>query len=579
MLQGAEAEQLKLKKKKLARRATVACFSSSFASTCKHKPGDHLLPRLFGLQPDMAVVVNLRPSSVELASLGTKFASLCPSRSASARTIRMVDKKQLRQRHCWSSRCHNLHLFTTHSLRMLVLCIVVHVICMSVVVNSQQSNGNDVLYFELLENSPPGTIVGQIPTKPGFTYRLSEELGEFFLEPNAGVLIAGDKTTDRESKDFYNLVILSSSPTYPIEVKIKILDVNDNEPFWPPFISRNVSFSESARVGTKLIINTATDLDDDELFYQIVQPAAPARDYGDGHGGHMHADKSDLSFGDEQAALPFRFTYNESSSFLQLEVTDKLDRETESSYFVNISATDRDGFTGYLGLTVRILDVNDNPPIFDHSDYSVSLNESVGKSVSILQVRATDADEEGNQNSAINYYLQSREYFSIDPMSGVISTNHDGPIDCGTPVTSSLYKKVCVFTVFAHDGGSPRQNGRAYVTVNLVDANDHDPQIKFRFFSLSDHVTIDKDAANGSVVAAVSVVDLDHGVNGETSIAIIGGNQFGHFRLESTGSSHIIRVNGSLNREKLPKYNLTISAHDHGQPPRSSTAYLIVVGK
>ena len=41
---------------------------------------------------------------------------------------------------------------------------------------------------------------------------------------------------------------------------------------------------------------------------------------------------------------------------------------------------------GYLIANITIVDVNDNPPIFDQSDYVVSLNESVPPGAHVLQV-------------------------------------------------------------------------------------------------------------------------------------------------------------------------------------------------
>ena len=87
---------------------------------------------------------------------------------------------------------------------------------------------------------------------------------------------------------------------------------------------------------------------------------------------------------------------------------------------------------------------------------------------------------------------------------------------------------------------------------------------------------MDENAQNGSVVAAVSVIDFDEGANGETSVEIKAGNELSHFRLEPTPSFHIVRVNGVLDREKINKYNLTIQATDSGVPARKSTAFLII---
>ena len=443
-------------------------------------------------------------------------------------------------------------------------CIFIYVLllpCLSSLVVSATSS-SDVFYFEVKENSEADTFVGKIDVRSGFTYRFNDDPPEFKLDANTGVIVTTNVPTDRETKHFYHLVILSSSPTYPLEVKIKILDVNDNSPYWPSNINTNLSFSESAPIGTKVIVDTALDSDEGHLHYQI----------------NPNANEISDSYY-STTSLPFKLSYNTSSAFLHLEVADRLDREAQSSYVLNISAIDDGQKSSSILFYVKILDSNDNPPIFDHSDYSVALNENVGKDVSILQVRATDADEENNENSRISYYLLSNDFFKIDANTGVITTSHDAPLSCGTVSEESdtEYWKVCVFTVFAHDYGTPRQDGRTYVTAKIRDANNHSPAIKFRYFSRSDHAGVDENAANGSVVAAVSVVDMDHGLNGMTTISIAEGDKFGHFRLESIGNSHIIRVNGSLDREKISSYNLTIRAYDHGSPVRSSSAYLIIV--
>lgn len=422
---------------------------------------------------------------------------------------------------------------------------------------------SDTFQFELDENSPPQTLVGQVTTRPGFTYRFNDNPLEFSLDPQSGVITTTDVPTDSESKSVYNLVILSSSPTYLLEVRIIVRNVNDNPPQWPAHITTNISFSESAPVGTRLLIDNALDADSEELRYQL--------DY-----------VSDVPANSAYSlanVLPFKLDYNTSTSFLHIEVAHQLDREVQSEYTVNITAFDVDNKSSSALFTIRITDSNDNPPIFDQSDYTTSINESQAADFRVLQVRATDADEPGNENSRLSYYMNSDD-FRIDAQTGVVYTSHDGPIGCGTKVTQqsdSEYWRVCVFTVFAHDYGVPRQDGRAYVTVKVYDSNNHSPLIKFRYFSKSDTANVDENATNGSVVAAVSVIDYDHGLNGQTSLRILHGNELGHFRLDTIGASHIIRVNASLDREKVSQYNLTLFSQDHGTPSKNSTAKLIIM--
>lgn len=417
--------------------------------------------------------------------------------------------------------------------------------------------------LEIPEGRPRGSPVGYIPTKPGFTYRFNEPPAEFTLDPSTGE-IRTDAVLDREvlENDRYDLVVLSSQPTYPIEVRIMVTDVNDNPPEFPePSIA--VAFSESSGSGTRLLLDAATDKDtgingvsDD---YRIIE-------------GNY----------DDKFRLALTANPSGETSYLHLETTGKLDRETRGFYVLNISA--RDGGDppkrGFLQVNVTILDVNDNPPIFDHSDYIVSLNESVPPGTPVLQVTATDSDL--GDNSKITYYLaDSERQFTVDPELGVISTTEilNCPQQNCQTITrhGSSCPKSCVFTVFARDHGSPRQDGRTYVTVNLVDANDHDPVIKFRYFpATANFATVDENAINGSVVAAMSVIDVDEGLNGDTEIKIISGNELNHFRLEYTPSFDIVRVNGVLDREEISKYNLSVVATDKGTPRRTATAFLII---
>ena len=128
--------------------------------------------------------------------------------------------------------------------------------------NVMQSRAVDTrVQFEVLEVEARGQIVGYIPTKPGFTYRFNEPPREFTLDANTGE-IKTNAILDREilNNDRYDLVILSSQPTYPIEVRIIVQDINDNAPEFPePSIA--VSFSESAASGTRLLLDAATDRD------------------------------------------------------------------------------------------------------------------------------------------------------------------------------------------------------------------------------------------------------------------------------------------------------------------------------
>lgn len=115
--------------------------------------------------------------------------------------------------------------------------------------------------LELEEGKPVGTLVGHIPTRDNFTYRFNEPPAELTLDPVSGAIRTA-VVIDRESlaSDRFDLVVLSSQPTYPIEVRLRVLDVNDNAPVFPE-ASLAVAFSEEANVGTRVILDTASDGD------------------------------------------------------------------------------------------------------------------------------------------------------------------------------------------------------------------------------------------------------------------------------------------------------------------------------
>lgn len=175
--------------------------------------------------------------------------------------------------------------------------------------------------FEIPEGQPKASLAGRIPTKPGFTYRFNEAPKEFTLDPLTGE-IKTNIILDRETlkNDRYDLVVLSSQPTYPIEVRILVMDINDNSPEFPePSIA--ISFSESAVAGTRLLLDAATDKD---------------------IGANGVSDNYTIIAGNENKKFKLVVTTNPTgdSSYLHLETTGKLDRETQGFYTLNISAQD-----------------------------------------------------------------------------------------------------------------------------------------------------------------------------------------------------------------------------------------------
>ncbi|XP_071411986.1 protocadherin Fat 4-like [Pithys albifrons albifrons] len=419
--------------------------------------------------------------------------------------------------------------------------------------------------FQVLEEQPPGTWVGTIATRPGFTYRLSEHHDLFAINATSGALHTL-ATIDRESlaSDVVDLVVLSSQPTYPSEVRVLVLDLNDNAPVFPdPSIV--VTFKEDTGSGRQLILDTATDAD--------------SGTNGVDHGSYR------IVAGNEEGRFRLNITLNPSGegAFLHLVSRGGLDREATATYQLLVQVEDKGEprRRGYLQVNVTVQDINDNPPIFSQMLYQARVPEDAPVGASVLQVTAADADE--GTNADIRYRLEGSDGggsgggdgagslpFEVDPESGVIRIRER--LDYEMRQQYSL-------TVQAMDRGVPALSGRAEALIRLLDVNDNEPRVKFRYFpATSRFASVDENAAPGTVVALLTVSDADSpAANGNISVSILAGNEQQHFEVHSSKVPNLslIKVAAALDRERIPAYNLTVAVADnYGAPPAAPTSVI-----
>lgn len=74
-------------------------------------------------------------------------------------------------------------------------------------------------------------------------------------------------------------------------------------------------------------------------------------------------------------------------------VTRPLDYEVQQFYILTAKARDGGGQASTVRVYFNVLDVNDNPPVFNTSVYSTSVSESLPVGSSIVAVGASDADD------------------------------------------------------------------------------------------------------------------------------------------------------------------------------------------
>lgn len=114
------------------------------------------------------------------------------------------------------------------------------------------------------------------------------------------------------------------------------------------------------------------------------------------------------------------FSIDKTSGIVVLEKP--LDRELQSSHNITVRASDQgEGvrLSSLASVTVIVLDVNDNPPVFERRDYLATIPENVLLGTEVLRIYAASVDI--GTNAEIHYSIRSgneQGKFHIDLVTG-----------------------------------------------------------------------------------------------------------------------------------------------------------------
>ncbi|XP_049330725.1 protocadherin gamma-A11-like isoform X31 [Astyanax mexicanus] len=272
--------------------------------------------------------------------------------------------------------------------------------------------------------------------------------------------------------------------------------------------------------------------------------------------------------------LPFRIK-SSSSNFYSLITNQFLDREKCSEYNITITATD-EGFPSFSTnktLNLKISDVNDNAPLFQHQSYTAYVLENNTPGVSIFAVTAADKDS-GN-NARISYFLEDVLVNGVSA-STYISVNADsGEI---LAVRSFDYEQIKEFhiRVKAQDGGNPPLSSNVSVTIVIQDQNDNAPQVLYPVQTGGSVVAemVPRSAEVGYLVTKVVAVDVDSGQNAWLSYKWQKATDRALFEVGLQNGE--IRTVRQVTDKDAVKQKLTVVVEDNGQPSRSATVNINV---
>ncbi|XP_054454086.1 protocadherin alpha-3-like [Anoplopoma fimbria] len=411
------------------------------------------------------------------------------------------------------------------------------------------------LRYSIPEEMKEGTAVGNVAKDLGLDktalidrrFRVVSGFKDAFFEvnPDNGALQVRKKI-DREELCHgsgvcvIELKILVEDPLEIHYVVVEITDVNDHS---PRFSEKEQQFeiAEHTSLGTRFELHAARDPD---------AGINSIRTYTLTSNDHFDIENSQS----DEEKIPF------------LVLKKPLDREQKNKHSLLVTAVDggKPQRSGTLNVSIIVLDINDNRPVFSQDSYQIEIYENVPVGTTVTRVSAIDPDE--GTNGEIEYSLSRTlarkvyEIFELDKLTGQIKLK--GVVDFEE---SENYK----LDIEASDKATPPLTSRCKVIVKIKDVNDNPPEIEIT--SLSN--TVSEDSKLGTVISLISVTDKDSGVNGNIISRI---TEEVPFELKPSYRENIYSVvtKGFLDREEVSYYELTIKATDCGEPPLSTVKTL-----
>ena len=231
----------------------------------------------------------------------------------------------------------------------------------------------------------------------------------------------------------------------------------------------------------------------------------------------------------ENARISYSISDQESGSFSiepnsgAIVISRPLDREDREVYVLTVTARDNGipVMSDTTDVEIVIVDVNDNKPVFTQSSYRGSVGEDSIPGTSVLEILATDRDQD--LNGRIVYTFSGGNdgdgAFVVDASSGIVRTAR--PLD---RETVPYYELVAL----AVDRGTPQLSSTVSLTIDIRDINDNPPMFhaeQLEFF-------IKENSPIGSLVGVIEAEDPDEGENSKITYSIIGGRDADLFHLD-----------------------------------------------
>ncbi|XP_032805797.2 cadherin-related family member 2 isoform X2 [Petromyzon marinus] len=436
---------------------------------------------------------------------------------------------------------------------------------------------NEIYQKNIMENSPVDTFVLSVTAVDGdkginnqIEYELKGDMnGNFKINRATGeiqtaALIDRENTTYIQPGDTITFYVeasevLSGDDTGPstatATIIVTVMDVNDNEPTFYLKMADEPVGSINSTFNVHLPEESSPGSPISNLNMYIRDP--DKRENGE----------VILSINTTVFEIVPSLIINEGPLTIRVKDASQLDYEEIQVLYVQVNATNGN-FTTTAIVTINLVDINDNSPLFSAQEFYVNVSEGASDGDFIHIINATDKDS--GRFAEISFSLSGatdvRDTFQVDNVTGALSVRDKRQLDRET-------KPVFYANVIAMDGGG--RVSSVPLQINVLDVNDNIP----RFQQMTYTAFYKENMVNDPILILATDKDEEGTQNSNITYSIFGGDDFSNFTIDAT--SGVLIVSGHLDAESMdPSLNgtfrLTVMAEDQGNPPLNSTVSVVV---
>ena len=344
---------------------------------------------------------------------------------------------------------------------------------------------------------------------------------------------------------FYTIQIFATDhgiPSFTTGTSLQ-LRINDVDNFIPQFSSSlyNVSVSEAIVDGSIVLILSATDEDANAIILYRTVP------------GSLMAYKHNAL-----VATSTSFDVERDTGFITLQGGLDFERETRYEFQVAAYNDEASQVASTATVLIYVTDINDVPPRFNVSSYSVTISETIPIGTPLVQLDAYDEDTFAMLTFSLLFNNQMAP-IQVDINTGVVSTN--GEVD---------YERIRFFSATATVFDGIFQ-GQVTLFFEIENINDH-----FPIFATRECIgNLREDALPPLSIVPCVASDNDDGEFGELTYSITSGNFDNKFII--TSFTGVLSLNKPLDFEERSNYVLEITVSDGGNKSATATAFITVI--